>query len=249
MPGNFANVDGYWESTTLAALNDRVLDEWRATWWQPPATVTAAMLHAVAGTAPEASARFAEVFGTEGGWVWKDPRLTVLLPFWESVLGGHPVLFVHRSPWAVARSIAARDGLTTAQALALWERHTRLSLAALAGRNVLVEGYGALCERPAAWLRRVAEFCRGAGLEVQEPSRSADLGVRPSGDDGIGALTTSQRALLASVSSLGGPHDAFPTIDLEPETPEMRRLLDAIAPPAWLAPLREGDGGGEPDAG
>jgi hypothetical protein len=207
------------------------------------------MLRAVADESPDASVRFQEVFGDGDGWVWKDPRLTVLLPFWDAVLGVQPVLFVHRSPEAVAASIRKRDGLSTAQAMALWERHTRLALASLAGRRVLVEGYGALCASPDEWLRRLVAFCSGAGLDVHEPSPSVDVGVRPSSEDGAGARTAAQQALVARLEALDGPHHVLPETEIEPETLETRELLDSIAPPVWLAPQGQVEEDGAPAGG
>lgn len=41
-----------------------------------------------------------------GAWGWKDPRTTMLLDFWEDVLGGDArFLFVYRQPWEVADSM------------------------------------------------------------------------------------------------------------------------------------------------
>ncbi|HEU0048538.1 MAG TPA: hypothetical protein VFQ43_13145, partial [Nitrososphaera sp.] len=40
-----------------------------------------------------------------GLWGWKDPRTTLLLDFWDTLLGGAYYIFVYRFPWDVADSM------------------------------------------------------------------------------------------------------------------------------------------------
>src|SRR5207253_5890314 len=157
-----------------AQFNARLLSRWSASWWQPPVSVTGPMVDEFADLFEDASARFAAAFGSEGDWVWKDPRLTVLLPVWERVLGKQAVLLPYRLPQAVAHSIAWRDDLTYEQGLAIWERHTRLALTCLAGRRVAVTDYAQLQADPAQWQAQLLSFCRAAGLSVSEPHEPAE---------------------------------------------------------------------------
>ncbi len=153
MPANYANPTGYWESVTLAAFNDALLAQIGATWWTPPPVETAALNTAPAEQRSEARQAFTAAFGCGSGWVWKDPRLTALLPFWDDVLGKQPVLVPVREPREVAASIAARDKLNAKQSLAVWERHTRLLWSALAGRQALICRYADLISDPTGWRR------------------------------------------------------------------------------------------------
>ena len=235
MPANSANVDGYWESTSLAAVNDRLLDAWDSSWWQPPQSVSGAMVMAAARLDREALDHFGRVYGSSANWVWKDPRLTVTLPFWDRLLGDQPVLFVHRSPVAVARSIHARDALTIPQALALWERHPRLGLRAIRGKRVLVASYDLLCADPDVWLERAAAFCESVGLSVRDPTSSVAAMIRSHLDSRTDDLTATQRTLVELLDNLDGPHLAFPPIDLAPEGRDIADCIGAIARPSWLS--------------
>ncbi len=243
MPPNPANPSGYFESTLLSAINDKLLALWRCSWWQPPPAVTDSMLQQLDDKAPAASDAFTSVF--ESGWVWKDPRLTVLLPFWERVLGSQPVLVVFREPQGVARSLVTRDKVTYEQGLAIWERHTRLALANLPGRRVLLRSYQSLCNRPAAWRSDLLAFCLSAGLPVRQgvdqPPR-----ITRSRSSADGWISPEQAELLTLLLDLEGTHTSFPAVSprREPDWvsaelrgPRLQQLSQAVFDWADASPL------------
>lgn len=125
MSGNEWNPDGHWESTSLVNFNDRLLATAGQNWWTPcPAERNASdNLASIVSCTNRAVQIFQHAFGERGGWLWKDPRLTVLLPFWDRVLGIQPLLIPYRDPLEVAASIARRDRLSLDVCLAIWERH------------------------------------------------------------------------------------------------------------------------------
>src|SRR5262249_54132540 len=148
LPGNASNPDGHWESASLAEVNDRLLARIDSTWWTPPAVVTPELLARLAPLRADAADTFEDVFGMSDGWLWKDPRLTATLPFWAELIDAGRVLYPYRQPQAVAQSIAARDGLSYREGLAIWERHTRLSLTACANRSVAISSFERLASDP-----------------------------------------------------------------------------------------------------
>ena len=67
---------------------------------------------------------FRAVYGEAREWLWKDPRTTLLLPFWRRALRFDPVVVgIFRDPVEVAGSLAARDGFPEGP-LSLSGRHT-----------------------------------------------------------------------------------------------------------------------------
>jgi GT2 family glycosyltransferase len=54
---------------------------------------------------PEAQVLVAARALVGGVWGWKDPRTTLALDFWDSLLEGARYVFVYRHPWAVADSM------------------------------------------------------------------------------------------------------------------------------------------------
>jgi hypothetical protein len=137
-----ANPAGHWEVEALSQFNAELLVALDGTGSAPPAAA-ADELSALAGG--EWGTRAKELIDESFAgrpWVWKDPRLCLLLPFWRRVLDEAPtVVATVRNPLEVADSLEVRSGLPTAYALALWERYQRRAL--LDGDEVPVLGIDA----------------------------------------------------------------------------------------------------------
>jgi hypothetical protein len=223
------NPTGYWESRALSRLDDLLLGQWDANWWLAPPAVTPEMVHRLRGYSYLAASTFAATF-PDAPWVWKDPRLVALLPFWDQVLGRQPALLVHRDPREVAQSISRRDGFSVGEALAIWERHTRLVLAALAGRRVAVSNYAEICDDPGPWRGRLASFCGRAGLGITLPRSPAGPYVvgrqRPMASEVT--LSAGQALLYETLRSLEGIHKAFRAVDLPAESPSVAHALASL---------------------
>lgn len=233
MPGTVENPKGFWESRSLTAFNDRILAHLGCDWSCPP--VLAPRWHreaAIAELAAPARDLFAAVMPTEA-WVWKDPRLCVTLPFWLDSLDVEPTVFlVLRNPLEIAASLAGRDGHGKPYALALWERHLRLALAALAGLPVLVADYAALLADPVAWSREAARDLTAQWLPVRDVSEpevlafaQASLRSTSSTEDEFladTAVSDAQRELFVALAGVVGSHERFtpPCLGLETATTE-----------------------------
>lgn len=227
------NPTGHFEVKRLTGLDDEVLDAVGGRWSAPPAAGPDGVKALADGDlGARARALTDEVFPT-GAWVWKDPRAALLLPFWRAVLDPEPVaVVVLRHPLAVARSLAARDGMDVGYGLALWERYTRVLLRDLAGMRALVVDYDATMEHPREFVDRLVEFLGADGLPPTEPDPEAaaesfvgdhrhqvfddaDLAADP-------AVSAELRALRHLTQDLLGPHEAFPALELGPETPGLQ---------------------------
>ena len=97
------NPTGYWEHQAVVDLNDRLLESFGGSWDEPP----------VLGDGWEESwdlqpmrdqAReiLADLAGCGNAIGWKDPRMSLLLPFWNTVLPITATVMVHRHPFQVA---------------------------------------------------------------------------------------------------------------------------------------------------
>ena len=58
-------------------------------------------------------------------WGWKDPRTTILLPFWQMLIPNLRFVIGVRNPLEVARSLRKRDGMSIGAGAYLWYRYTR----------------------------------------------------------------------------------------------------------------------------
>lgn len=130
MVGNETNPTGHWESTVIRTLNDDVLasggsqwQDWQAfnpNWYKTPKP-------------REFQARALEIlqdeFGASGLFVFKDPRVCRIFPFWRdtfAVAGIAPkIILTVRHPQEVAASLERRkdNGIPALVGLLLWLRY------------------------------------------------------------------------------------------------------------------------------
>jgi|GEM_PF-3449533 len=109
-------------------------------------------------------------------WGLKDPRISRLWRFWRPVfaeVGVQPVfILANRHPFSVAQSLARRDNMPKAQALALWACHQLSGLDALSQFGGLVVDYDLMMNSPRQELLRIASFLgTGDRLKLEEITR------------------------------------------------------------------------------
>lgn len=244
------NPRGFWESRSLTAFNDRLLGQITlgGSWLAPPRAWSDGEwpedeLGDLEALMSEARAAFAAVYDGPS-WVWKDPRLCLLMPFWTRALGVDPyVVLVHRSPPVVATSLAQRDGSSLAHGLALWERYVRSALQVVLDRRVLVISFESVLADPVGVVVRLRSLLglRVVGQEggspaadpavdpVAEAAReyvSASLNRSATKSPGEERCSAEQRELLGVLRAVEGLHERFPPVVLPARTPWAEPLLD-----------------------
>ena len=222
LPPNEGNPEGYWESSTLTDFDDRLLAHLGSSWLAPlpPEQVDFAGL---ADHRDEAS-HLLDKFLPPPPWVWKDPRLSVLLGFWRPLVPGAVYVLVHRNALAAAESLARRDGLSVLHGLALWQRYVRSCLTGLEGARVTVVTFEELMNDPRGSVSRLAASLWQ--LEVQTTDNDeAWRSIREARTDAPRDEGPSEvRSFRRRLAQLDGPHDAFP------RSPD---LLES----SWVEPL------------
>lgn len=239
------NPRGFWEHSKLVRLNDELLAEFGGSWLAPPPLapgwVDDPRLEPLRARAVES---FRALHRTNG-WLWKDPRTSLTLPFWIECLGVRPVVvLVFRNPLAVAQSLISRSRLSAtpaqptskAHALALWERYNRAALESAAGLPTLVTAYEALLEDPSTWCESTRSALAELGVHLDAPpmdaieaflDRSLCHSAATLADLAYDAETSKeQRRLAGLLESLSGVHPALARQALGPETHWVEPLLD-----------------------
>lgn len=110
LPADRGNPAGYFEDVDFLELDRRMLidctrdEPGHRDWgWTESGAFDADRL---AAYRDEAAALVAPRDAAGHAWGWKDPRTTMLLDFWDELLGGEArFLFVYRHPWEVADSM------------------------------------------------------------------------------------------------------------------------------------------------
>jgi len=105
-------------------------------------------------------------------WGWKEPRPTLLLPFWQALVPELRYVICIRNPMEVAQSLARRNGFPMPHAIDLWLHYTRAALAFTRGRPRIFTFYGDHFGNPPEEIARLAHFC---GLGPNSFSTSSEL--------------------------------------------------------------------------
>lgn len=168
-PARRTNTKGLWEHPGLTRLGETILKTLGGSWNAPPALEPGWHLAPELFPLREAALEIVEpIFGQSPLWGWKDPRSSLLVPFWQDLLGPmHHVVCV-RHPEAVAASLGKRDKMERDRALGLWLRYTRDLLDATRSRPRAITFYEDLWTGPEAF-RALAELV-GAPDRAEDPA-------------------------------------------------------------------------------
>lgn len=157
------NAKGHWEDLDLLSMNDLLLGHLGKTWSamsmisaQEIEQLLSSELRIEAVRLIESKVEQCEHYG------FKDPRTTLLLPFWQQILADcnlKPVyLFVVRQPYAVFESLSKRNRFEALRSSYLWLNYNLSALSYLqqCRSPVSVVDYSELLAFPAARLRSIS---------------------------------------------------------------------------------------------
>ena len=121
------NPDGHWENIAVTETNDMLLNELGGGWDDVPEFPAGwlANFSAQQGRAAEIHAALAR----PTPWGWKDPRASLLLPFWLALAPDARVVICVRHPLEVAHSLRRRGLMSYALGLKLWRDYNARLLA------------------------------------------------------------------------------------------------------------------------
>jgi len=143
------NARGYWESAAIVKADDQLLRVARSSWFDPrPLDLSRLEPSALRSRKDRIWEAVTAAFGDAPLMTIKDPRQCRFVPTVVETLAEHGVaaraVLMLRSPQAVARSIASRDGTTSAFAHLLWLRHMIEAERASRGLMRTVIGFDAM---------------------------------------------------------------------------------------------------------
>lgn len=161
-----SNEAGFWESSVINRLNDKLLQSAGVTWgsWQPLPVDLRQVSNFVA-LQKEALETLDAEFGAAASLLLKDPRLCRLMSFWFPVLekfGTMPVVVCPiRNPLEVAASLEKRNSLPQALGLLIWLRYQLEIESDTRGRPRAFTHYNALL---ADWRQVIDKIVGETGL-------------------------------------------------------------------------------------
>jgi hypothetical protein len=171
------NPAGYAERRSLVAFNDRLLRSLGWRWDTPPFDTTwpASIDEAVVAE----GRRLVEPLIGHVSWCFKDPRLSLLLPWWRRILLDRFVVVVSVRPAEeISWSLTLRDGFSRELGRALTAGYYRHLAVGSEGLPVVLVDYVALAERPTEVLSGVFDGLRSLGVVGPLNAAAAAASVR-----------------------------------------------------------------------
>jgi hypothetical protein len=232
------NPKGYFEIDAVTQLDDELLAHLGGAWDQPPVLDPGWELDAsLAPFAERAAEILDQSFGVAGQRpdviAWKDPRLSLLLPFWRTVTPVATTIVVVRDPVEVVASLGARGyAVGASQSASLWLRYLFAAIAADPGG--LVVRHTDIFEDLPATLARLAGH-----LGLAAPDATVEQAVREHLDTGL-RHHDAQRAPAELDNPLLDLARAIwndGALDLEPVGPIVGDLVGR----GWLRPPLDGE--------
>lgn len=201
------NPKGYWESTALMTLHDKILRAAGSSWhdWGKfnPGWVDSPV---AAQFADELEAVIASEYGDTPLFLVKDPRMCRLMPLWQQVMARleirPKVVLQLRKPLEVSRSLHMRDGFGPMQSQALWLRHVLEAEAATRG---MVRSFSSYDELLADWRGLAARLEKELALNWPRWSATVEAEVDALLADDLRHVNRKE----ADVQKTGGLQDAW----------------------------------------
>ncbi len=154
------NERGFWEDAGFVELNERILEQCSATWFDPPANAVEPSSSELEVLADEARQLLDHGYSEAHSYAIKDPRLCITLPLWLSACRDlsipTAVCVISRAPIEVAHSLQKRDAFPVGYGLRLYARYWRL-LQSSVPSDALFLTYDGLLENVSASLEALAE--------------------------------------------------------------------------------------------
>jgi hypothetical protein len=157
VPATMTNPEGHFEHVDFLNLNKAVLVALLGSWKRPPRRLAWRVLGRRLAPFRDDAVVLIRRMERDSPWAWKDPRTSLTLPFWLPLLPDLRVVVCVRDPLSVARSLEARDGLSTQAGLKLWEAYNREVFRAAPPARTVVTQYEAYFADPEREIRALAK--------------------------------------------------------------------------------------------
>ncbi len=244
LPPGEGNPQGFWENREMDRITEGLLAQLADGWdfllppfpdgWESSPGITPYR---------EQAHRQIAVLARQQPWGWKDPRASLVLPFWRSLLPDLQVVICLRHPAEVNASLKKRVGSSDSLNFNLWQRYYERLLATTAEGERLFTHYDMYFLDPGLEVRRLLDWL-GWSATDEDISRACQAVVPESREQRQGQLGRQEPEIPAPLAKLygelclqGGPRLAraldkgeLPTIAIPPETLALLPAADDTKP-------------------
>lgn len=157
------NAKGFWEDKDILAVNIDLLAALGLQWdTLTPVSVADCQSDVARRFIPRALAILKDKLASINLFGLKDPRVSILLPFWQQVFALLKVevfyLIASRHPKSVMQSLANRDYFLPEKSYYLWQNHMLACLQHTQSLSRLIIDFDLLMKEPATQLARIANL-------------------------------------------------------------------------------------------
>jgi hypothetical protein len=178
LPAVEDNPRGYWERRDVLDANEALFAASGATWLTPQKFDAAKISVEAREKFGAIASRVATDLHSRPVSAVKDPRCCISLPFWMPFLKQPFVVFIHRNPLEVARSLSKRGSCSIAEGIAAWEFYTRSAIAVMAGLPRAVVSHDELMRHPGAVCDMLADALQKNGAQsIRKPAAAEIAGI------------------------------------------------------------------------
>jgi sulfotransferase family protein len=173
-----SNPKGHFEHSGFLKINEALFRHLGGSWDNPPELKPGWEGNAALDAIVRDAEALVKNFADHSHWGWKEPRTTILVPFWKRVIPDLRFVICIRNPIEVARSVAKRNGLSVSGSAYLWNLYTQAAIRDTADCHRVLSFYQDFFRSPREELSRVAKFCNlevPADWSVVEQSISNEL--------------------------------------------------------------------------
>ncbi|WP_371375745.1 sulfotransferase family protein [Thalassotalea aquiviva] len=145
------NEKGFWENSQVVKLNDLILDGLKSS-WDNPVHLNIEQQNSCSDFVELGQALIKQEYANKLLWGMKDPRTTILLPFWQNVFSKshiNPIyVLIVRNPLEVAESLRKRDGFSRDKSLMLWLNYNFMAIEYSQPENRLIFSFSEVVNQP-----------------------------------------------------------------------------------------------------
>lgn len=216
------NRHGFWEHQGLREINEALLERRGGDWRSPPSAADLRLDDAdLEDLRDRAREQLAALAVTAPLWGWKDPRTSLLLPFWLPLLPAPPLaIFCLRHPSDVAASLTRRNRLPELLSSFLWQEYAAQACHGLQGCSVLVVAYEDILQDPQGQARRIEAFLGAQGAEVDAAAMAAavdrELAHHQVGSEGFSSPWQGGSELYADLAACAAGTLDFTAVRAQP---------------------------------
>lgn len=158
IPPTSDNVDGHFENNRFVGINRHILKELGGAWGFPPSLTPGWRDKEEVRQISEQARELVSQFQGQSPWGWKDPRSSLLLPFWLDLMPSTRVVVCLRNPLEVAASLSKRGASSFLFGLNLWKVYNQALLENVPEEQYIVTHYESFFRRPQKEFRRILDF-------------------------------------------------------------------------------------------